>query len=400
MFKKQNPPIRNRLFFVALLLIPVLVGCVSRRNGVSWPNLTVIQQTESQLMVSYEDFIVLLDPVTGLPIQLTNSSGGSRVDEDGNPLGWEIDGDDADGAKFYATPLFIDDETMLIANYNEGLVRANFPNARVTNPEVAELPGHVFADMVVDDGLLYVPLSDLGVVALSYDNPREEIWRFEVERGMWSAPIVVNGVVYIGSIDHNLYALDGQTGEQLWALDLDGAIGASPVHIDGHLYIGTLNHDVYDISLDGEILAEFEANDWVWNTPVIYDDALYFADLSGRAYALDITNDLSLIWEAEVSGKGIRPSPVVTEDYVIVADRDGGIFWLHRADGQPVMVEGEDGLTALERDVDAEVLSDMIFIDFEDEGESDLLIVSTTNKGKLITAFTIHDGERRWGYSR
>lgn len=400
MFKRQNSPIRSRLFFVILLLIPVLVGCVSRRNGVSWPNLTIVEQTEQQLMVSYEDFMVLLDPVTGLPIQLTNSSGGARVDEDGNPLGWEIDGDDADGARFYATPLFIDDETLLVANYNEGLITANFPNSRIMNPDHAELPGHVFADMVVSENILYVPLSDLGLVALDYNNPTNEIWRFEVERGIWSAPVVVNGVVYVGSIDHNLYALDAQTGDEIWTLNLGGAIASSPLHFDGHLYIGTLNHDIYDISLNGEILGDFEVEDWIWNTPVVFEGVLYVADLSGWVYALDISSDMSVIWRVKVSDKGIRPSPVVTEDYVIVADREGHIFWLQRPDGQSVMVESADGLIALVRDVDAEVLSDMVFIDFEDESESDLLIVSTTNKGKLITAFTIHDGERRWGYSR
>ncbi len=42
------------------------------------------------------------------------------------------------------------------------------------------------------------------------------IWKFSTGDGGWTAPAVVDGVVYIGSDDHNVYALNSTTGAKLW----------------------------------------------------------------------------------------------------------------------------------------------------------------------------------------
>ena len=47
-------------------------------------------------------------------------------------------------------------------------------------------------------------------------------WSFTGDGGLTSAPIVVNGVVYIGSISGNLYGLDENTGTNVWT----GSVGA------------------------------------------------------------------------------------------------------------------------------------------------------------------------------
>jgi outer membrane protein assembly factor BamB len=35
--------------------------------------------------------------------------------------------------------------------------------------------------------------------------------------GIESSPAVANGVVYVGSVDHNVYALNASTGALLWS---------------------------------------------------------------------------------------------------------------------------------------------------------------------------------------
>lgn len=34
------------------------------------------------------------------------------------------------------------------------------------------------------------------------------LWAFETTSGIWSKPLLHNGVLYITSMDHNLYAID------------------------------------------------------------------------------------------------------------------------------------------------------------------------------------------------
>ena len=42
---------------------------------------------------------------------------------------------------------------------------------------------------------------------------------------MQSSPAVANGVVYVGSSDGNLYALNASTGARLWNFDTGVAVG-------------------------------------------------------------------------------------------------------------------------------------------------------------------------------
>ena len=201
---------------------------------------------------------------------------------------------------------------------------------------------------------------------------------------------MVDGIVYVASMEHYLYAVDGTDGSEIWRLDLGGALAASPIYADGHLYIGSLGGKIFDVSLDGQILAEFEADNWVWSEPVIADGVLFATDLSGYVYALDISNNLSSIWQTwdePLAEKGIRGRPLVVDSYLVVAARDGNVFRLER----------DSGLSTLIQEVDAEILSDITLIESSDDDP--LIIVSTVNNEKILVAFTL-DGVSRWTYGR
>ena len=54
-----------------------------------------------------------------------------------------------------------------------------------------------------------------------------------------SAPAVVDGRVYIGSNDGNLYALDAATGSELWRVVTAGPVVSSPAVKGGYVYFGS-----------------------------------------------------------------------------------------------------------------------------------------------------------------
>src|ERR1700748_2215573 len=53
-------------------------------------------------------------------------------------------------------------------------------------------------------------------------------WSFHTHGEVISSPAVVNGVVYVGSDDGNLYAIDQQTGSQKWKFQTGARITSSP----------------------------------------------------------------------------------------------------------------------------------------------------------------------------
>jgi len=66
---------------------------------------------------------------------------------------------------------------------------------------------------------------------------------------VFSSPIVANGVVYIGSQDKKLYALDAETGSVLWSYTTGQPIDSSPTVINGMLYVGSWDGKVYAFGL-------------------------------------------------------------------------------------------------------------------------------------------------------
>jgi outer membrane protein assembly factor BamB len=53
-----------------------------------------------------------------------------------------------------------------------------------------------------------------------------------------SSPAVVNGVVYIGSHDGNVYALDAASGNKIWNYPTSGMVLSSPAVANGVVYVG------------------------------------------------------------------------------------------------------------------------------------------------------------------
>ena len=63
------------------------------------------------------------------------------------------------------------------------------------------------------------------------DNTEKEIWVFSTGTGKnsiatWivSSPAVANGIVYIGSDDHKIYALNAETGALIWNYTTGGDV--------------------------------------------------------------------------------------------------------------------------------------------------------------------------------
>src|SRR5438132_3146594 len=84
-----------------------------------------------------------------------------------------------------------------------------------------------------------------GVASSSLPENLEIRWKFKAKDGIEGAAAIVNGTVYVGSLDEHLYALDLVTGQVKWSYQTDpaaavkvGPIRASPSVRDGLVYVG------------------------------------------------------------------------------------------------------------------------------------------------------------------
>jgi len=138
-------------------------------------------------------------------------------------------------------------------------------------------------------------------------------------------------VIYVASMDHHLYALDARTGAEAWKpVKLDGAMVSSPVvSPDGKIYVGTFGSKLYtlDANNQGAILGTpFKTDGWLWASPVLSDNLLFFGDLKGNFYILDIAEN-TLKAKIPLDG-AILSSPEVISDTVYVTTEAGSLYTL------------------------------------------------------------------------
>src|SRR4051812_17222090 len=60
-----------------------------------------------------------------------------------------------------------------------------------------------------------------------------ELWNVQTGGGINSEPVVVGGVVYVGSDDGNFYALDQATGAERWRVETGDVVQTTAAVADG-----------------------------------------------------------------------------------------------------------------------------------------------------------------------
>ncbi|MCQ8894565.1 MAG: PQQ-binding-like beta-propeller repeat protein, partial [Methanolinea sp.] len=138
----------------------------------------------------------------------------------------------------------------------------------------------------VVDGLVYVGSNDWYVYALNATTG-EKIWSTYTNGEVTSSPAVVGGVVYVGSNDRQVYALNAVTGEKIWSTYTNGEVRSSPAVVGGVVYVGSNDRYVYALNATtGEKIWSTYTNGEVTSSPAVVDGVVYVGSNDHRVYAL------------------------------------------------------------------------------------------------------------------
>jgi outer membrane protein assembly factor BamB len=178
---------------------------------------------------------------------------------------------------------------------------------------------------VAADGTIYVGSDDHNLYAVNPDGSQK--WKFATGGAVYSSPAVAaDGTIYITSDDHNLYAIDPD-GSQKWKFTVSGfPLFSSPaVATDGTIYAGSFDANLYAINPDGSQKWKFATDASVYSSPAVgADGTIYVGSLDHNLYA--VNPDGSQKWKF-TTGNGVYSSPAVGADGTIyVGSHDDNLY--------------------------------------------------------------------------
>jgi len=191
--------------------------------------------------------------------------------------------------------------------------------------------------------LLFVYPESWGQGKTDLDTLRGIQWSYQSNGPIHGSPLVLDGVLYAGSNDKHLYALDIQSGDLLWKFKSAGAIKSTPA-ASPNLICFTAD-DGFLYALDkhkGQLIWKFDMQgeekqdiwDYYLSSPVFDRGVIYIGSGMGGFYALN-AEDGSLSWSFSAGGM-IHSTPVVDEEKVYFGSYDGWFYGLNRSDGSLV----------------------------------------------------------------
>ena len=177
-----------------------------------------------------------------------------------------------------------------------------------------------------------------------------EAWTATTAGSVHSSPAVANGVVYVGSTDGKLYALDAagvtncsgspKTCAPLWTATTGGFVNSSPAVANGVVYIGSDDGKLYAFDAAGATncsgspktctpLWTATTGDSVTSSPAVANGVVYVGSQDGFLYAFDATGATNCsgspkvcapLWKGNASHGGgyLGSSPAVANGVVYI----------------------------------------------------------------------------------
>ncbi|TDD49740.1 serine/threonine protein kinase [Nonomuraea terrae] len=191
----------------------------------------------------------------------------------------------------------------------------------------------VTSSPTVANGVVYVGSDDNKLYALDAVTGQQR-WSFTTGGEIGSSPTVAEGAVYVGDDrSMKLYAVDTATGRKRWSFTTDGRVRSSPAIADGVVYFGSYDNELYALdAVTGRKRWSFNTGDYVYSSPVVANGVVYFGSNDNKLYAVDTATGRKH-WSFNTGG-GVNSSPAIADGMVYVGSDDNKLYALDADHGQ------------------------------------------------------------------
>jgi eukaryotic-like serine/threonine-protein kinase len=296
--KKINMKKNRTLFLLTFFLITLIASACSSVPSGGWPGMSL---GNDKVFVAYSSFVYGI-----------NKNDGS--------LAWKYPAEADKAINYYASPILSPDgKQLIVGDYTKTLYSLNPVDGSLNWTYIGT--SRWIAPVLATTERIYAPSSDQKLYAIDYSG--NKVWTFSTKGAIWSQPVTNGKLIFLGSMDHYLYAIQSSDGKEVWKTDLGASTVSTPLlSDDGILYLGTIGDELLAIKAsDGTILWRVSTDAGIWSTPVLEKNTLYIGDLSGVLYSISAENG-KILWTHATSSL-IIGNPVITEKGIVFGDETG-----------------------------------------------------------------------------
>ena len=382
----KNRPVKWPVILLFILSAFVISACGTQVANNSWPGMVA---DGDLVYVAYGAGVLAVDVVQEEQVWSYPEEASSTLQFFAKPSvndGRVILGDYGASGGFFSPGVVV---AIYSLNESEGNLSTNWVQDAIASDKIVAAPVQV-------EGLVFVGTADNLILALEEDSG-EVAWQFEADHSIWSAPTYEDGILYVGSLDKNIYALDAQTGDLLWEQPLAGSVSGSVVVGEELIYVGSFDKQLHALDkATGEIqweVPEDRTEDWIWASPVLAEDILVFADKKGNVFAVEAGTGRS-IWDAQING-AVVGSPIVSNGTVFIASagqlNDGTEDNIRR--GALIAFDLETGDELWREETSSPIYSTPVFVN------ESVVVALAPGGDDLLIVFNQDDGDITWRYS-
>ena len=164
----------------------------------------------------------------------------------------------------------------------------------------------------------------------------ELLWKYKTNGPIVASPVIDHGMVFVGSLDSSLYAIDLVTGKEKWKLPTGGAIRSSVCVMPQRLFLLSTDGILYRMEKDsGRVDGLFQSMtgfvgdgqadyiDYFSSTPVLADSAIFFG-CGESIYAISLVDGYTR-WTFKTGGV-VHTRPVVSGGKLFAGTFDGYLY--------------------------------------------------------------------------
>jgi serine/threonine protein kinase len=153
-------------------------------------------------------------------------------------------------------------------------------------------------------------------------------WRFMAKRALTSSPLISQGVIFVASLDAQVYSLDTETGWVIWRFRMGKGSISSPCKVDNAVILGSADGLIYAIdATSARELWRFQTGHQVSGSPAAYHDSIYCGSADGHIYCLESKTG-RLRWKFKTEGP-ITGTPLIFNDILYIGSFDHTVYALH-----------------------------------------------------------------------